>query len=289
MRLHHLPLLAVTATTATMLAACSTRVEPLEEKTPDLAPFVDNQDLEGLTVVEAEPSFVITLEGGEQLKFFADEDGSVGVLGDTPLGSRLGSALDHADLTDASPAMIYFAVTQSGDIPEALLEHHEALVEDGEIIPFPEAVASWDRGWFLSLAGKNNWSSPCANATFNTNHCANPQYADELCYFNTSSNLTWNVPSTSRYKAGYCLQQGSNRSWLYYLEGAGDCLYNQSANFVWGFDSALFGDKYTAETYRTWTWWRPSGSPVRSWHHFGGDGSGDVFDWGQRWTQASCQ
>jgi hypothetical protein len=134
--------------------------------------------------------------------------------------------------------------------------------------------------------------SPCLNATFNTNHCAHPDYEDELCFFNTGGNWTWNVGDADRYKAGFCLQAGEARSWLTYAPGAGmiddECAYFKILSFVWGSDSYFNGDRYAATTYLNHVWWRGAGGAKRAYSHRMIGDPGAVADFGNRYSTSPC-
>ena len=237
--------------------------------------------------VEDKPSFAVEAPGGARLLFFADDDGSVGVLGEVPDGSERGSAIDHPELQEATPAMIYFAVTgDDSEIPEALVAHHEGLAREAGLPRLEVALEGRERGWLLADPNPQ-FGSPCSNATFTVNHCGHSAYDEAFCKKNTSASWNWYVPGADRYKAGFCLQQGQAQSWLYYQVQGANCTYFQP-HYIWGFNSALFDEEYSATTYRSWVWWRGAGSPRRLWYHFGGNGSGDVFDWGQRYSWESC-
>lgn len=237
-----------------------------------------------------EPTLLVTLESGERLSFYLDENGSAGVLGQLPMGAPWRAALDHPALQGASPAMVYFAVTgEESEIPGALLAHHEGLAREGSIPALSEAVAGKSRGWLrVAPIATAADESPCLNATFTANHCAHPDYDEAVCKLNTSGTWSWNVPGANRFKAGFCLQEGDARSWLYYRSEAADCNYFTSQNFIWGLNSYLFGDEYSATTYFTYVWWRGAGAPHRWFFHFGGEGTGDVFDWGTRYSWETC-
>ncbi len=232
---------------------------------------------------QEEPTFSLTLEGGAILSFFVSEDGSVGMLEEVPLDSGVGSVLDHPLLRDASPAVVYHALTNDGsEIPEVLYAHHLDLAAAGELAPLDEALAGVERGWAATATPVSD--NPCLNAVFDEAHCDHPDYAEDLCYFNNTDDLGWNVPGADRYKAGFCLQEGSARSWLYYRQQAGDCSYFSSLNFAWGMNSYLFGDEYDAPTYFNYVWWRSSGGLRRYFFHSAIAGAGAVYDFGNRYT-----
>ncbi len=233
-------------------------------------------------VAEDVPTFSLARGGGASLSFFVAEDGSVGMLEEIPLDSGVGSVLDHPLLRDASPAMVYHAITNDGsEMPDELYIHHEDLAAAGELAPLEEALAGQERGWAATMSSTEN---PCTNAVFDAAHCANPEYDEELCFFNASGNLTWNVPGPDRYKAGFCLQEGSARSWLYYRQQYPDCFYGYGHNYVWGAESHLLGDEYNAPTYANYIWWRASGGLRRLFYHNAIGGAGAVYDFGNRYT-----
>ncbi len=235
-----------------------------------------------------EASYVLKTAAKERIAFYVGEDQSVGILAE--LSNReTDSLLNHPAFADASPAEIYYALDTTGEVPSEIVQHHEKWVAEGSFRPFAEIVAEKTPGWAQYISSASS-SSPCLNATFTANHCAHPQYADSVCRTNTSGSWYWIVPGANRYKAGYCLQSGQNRAWLYYLRGYPDdpCLYFNQPNYVWGLQSHLSGDLYSATTYRVWTWWRGAGGAYRSWHHYAGSGSGDLFDWGQRYSADTC-
>ncbi len=253
---------------------------------PDVPGTFEPSSLDG--AVRDEPSHEVRLESGERIAFFADEDGSVGVLSEVPIDGGAGPSLDDLRLREASPAMIYFAVTAEGsEIPAELVAHHEDLAREGEWPPLAEALAGLERGWFLGSPASAALP-PCQNVIFIIRHCSHPAYDEAFCKLNTGGTWSWQVPGADRYKAGFCLQQNQAHSWLYYLTQAGGCNYFQSPHFIWGFDSAVLGQPYSATTYRSYVWWRASGAPHRQFFHFGGDAQGDVFDWGQRYSWDSC-
>lgn len=249
--------------------------EPSAEAPDDLPP--------NLEAVEDEPTFSLALEGGAVLSFFVAADGSVAMLEEIPLDSGVGSVLDHPLLRDASPAVVYHAITNDGsEIPDDLYLHHAELAAAGELAPLPEALAGLERGWATTAVSDD--PHPCLNAEFDENHCDHPDYAEDMCLFNAGGENTWQVPGADRYKAGFCLQEGSALSWLYYVEQAGDCNYFQAAIFAWGFDSAIHGVKYNATTYRNYVWWRSSGGLRRGFTHKAIGDAGAVYDFGNRYT-----
>lgn len=246
-------------------------------------------------VVIEKPSFVVNIPDGERLMFFVDDhDDGVAVLGEIHSSSTRGSALDHPDLQDATPAMIYHAVTKDdSEIPEALVQHHDFAAREFDLAQLEVMLEGRDRGWFLTAEPNPQSSSPCLNATFTTNICANPAYDEAYCKKNTSGSWLWNVPGAYRYKAGFCLQQGQAHSWLTYTHGnwdpnfnGGACVVWNDLHVAWGQDSLLFDQKWAATTYLNYVWW--TGSEVRNYSHFGGYGTGDLFDWGQRYSWKYC-
>jgi hypothetical protein len=243
-----------------------------------------------LDAMTAQPDLVLELEGGSRLGFMIDDDG-IGILEEVPAGANVASVLDDPWLRDASPAVIWYALTKEGvEIPEQLRAHHEGLAEIGELAPLEESLAGQARNVApIPLADED---SPCLNATFDTNHCDHPDYADAVCFFNTGGNWAWNVSDADRYKAGFCLQSGEARSWLAYWAGAGsdsgECLYFRTDVFVWGADSYWNDTRYTAETYRSYVWWRASNGARRVFFHRAIGDVGSVFDWGTRYSQEGC-
>lgn len=272
-------------TLAAFTLACGADIVPPDATLPppDIVEPVPqapvNDDVEA---VRAEPTYVLNLEGKERVSFFVDEDGSVGVLGEVRTG---GSILDHVSLRDASPAVIYHAISPD-PVPAALLDLHKRLLDDGEVEDFELATDGRAPGWMLSVSQATS-SSPCLNATFNTNHCAHGSYDDYLCKFNSSGSWNWRVGHAHRYKAGFCVQQGDSRSELTYSTQANGCTYFRALATVWG-RSFFTPEVYSATTYLSYVWWRPSGAARRSFRLTGGFSSGDVFDWGQRWSRSTA-
>src|SRR5262249_1246994 len=152
--------------------------------------------------------------------FLLDDDGSVGLFEEVPKGAGVASVLDDPWLQDASPAVLWYALTPAGtEIPEALRIHHEELAAIGELPPLDEALADQVRDLApVPLAAE---ADPCLNATFQTNHCAHPDYDFDNCFLNNSGDLNTAVYGIDRFKAGFCLQQGEARSWLYFWPGVG--------------------------------------------------------------------
>ena len=248
-------------------------------------------------VVKEEPSFVVSVPDGERLLFFVDEhDEGVAVLGEVPSYSTRGSALDHPQLQDATPAMIYYAVTKDdSEIPEVLVAHHDGVAREFDLAQLEVALEGRDRGWFLTEPPNTQSSSPCANATFTTNICAHPEYDEAVCKKNTSGSWIWRVPGAYRYKAGFCLQRGRAQSWLSYEhvrwnDQQGWCEGCRVLHVAWGWESLSSGEKWSATTYLVYVWWKGAGSSwARSFEHVAGFGTGDVFDWGQRYSWKRCQ
>jgi hypothetical protein len=260
----------------------ATTAAPIDEITP-----ARELDPDGREVVVREPDLVLELEGGSHLGFMIDEDG-IGMLEEVPKSAGVASVLDDPWLSDASPAMVWYALSQE-EIPAPLRAHHEALAANGELAPLDEALAAQVRN--LAPVPLADETSPCLNATFDVNHCDHPDYDDAVCFFNTNGNYAWNVPDATRYKAGFCLQAGEARSWLSYWNGAGsdggECLYFRTDVFAWGADSYWNGDRYVAETYRSYVWWASPGQRRVFFHRVIGD-PGAVFDWGTRYSMAGC-
>jgi hypothetical protein len=290
---------------AVTLAACDSDTNSLEDSPEAQADAVpDDDDLsaivdiggdfeaqpESATAVEETPDFVLELDGGSTLSFLLGDDGGVAMLEDVPVGARVASALDDPALRDASPAVVWYALTTDGiEIPEGLRAHHEGLAAIGELAPLADALAQQPRD--ITRAPRAS-ESPCLNATFNINHCANPEYDDEVCWFNVNGSLTWVVPNAKRYKAGFCLQTGSARSWLSYYSVWPDpslgCVTNWADTFAWGGDSYWNGTAYNAETYRSYVYWAGSNGVVRKYTlHADGD-PGAVWDLGARYSMDQC-
>lgn len=283
----------------TMAALSSSACDPHESSDLDDAALdelvetvsdeiVDHSDLE---IVAEQPDLILPLKGGSQLGFTLDEDGSIGILEEVPKGANVASVLDDPWLRDASPAVIWYALTTEGvEIPEPLRVHHENLAAIGELAPLEEALAGQLRD--LAPVPLADETSPCLNATFDTNHCDHPDYDESMCLFNTSGNWAWNTYGTDRYKAGFCLQEGTARSWLYYWPGAapvdGECVYFRFNTFVWGAGSYANGDRYSAETYLTYVWWRGANAAHRAYFHRAIADSGAVLDFGNRYSTESC-
>jgi hypothetical protein len=247
--------------------------------------------------VKEKPSFVVSVPDAGRLLFFVDEhDDGVAVLGEVPSYSTRVSALDHPELQDATPAMIYYAVTDDeSEIPKVLVAHHDGAAREFDLAQLEVALEGRDRGWFLAEPPSQQSSSPCANATFTANICAHPEYDEALCKKNTSGTWIWHVPGAYRYKAGFCLQKGQSHSWLTYEhvrwnDQLGGCEGCQVLHVPWGLESLLFDEKWSATTYLVYVWWKGAGSAwARSFSHVGGFGTGDVFDWGQRYSWKPCQ
>lgn len=242
--------------------------------------------------VEEMPDFVLELDGGSSVAFFVDADGGVAMLEDVPFEAHVASVLDDPRLADASPAVVWHLLTGDGEqIPASLREHHEQLAANGKLAPLDEALAGQSRNFAPQPLADE--TSPCLNATFNTNHCSNAEYDDYECWFNVNGSLTWVVPSAERYKAGFCLQAGSARSWLYYTDiwmtpGLGCTSFRDYRHYVWGYNSHAFGTAYNAETYRSYVYWPGDGSRREYTLHADGD-PGAVWDFGSRYTISSCQ
>jgi len=239
-------------------------------------------------VVIDEPSFVLNLRSGEELSFFVHDDGSVGVSGRNRDG---GSVLDDPLLQDATPAELFHAVSRE-PMPPGLAVHHDRLLADGRVLPLEEALAGVPAGWRNQV--HLNSSSPCYNSTFVTNHGDHPSYDRTVIRLNSSGNLYWTTGSVDRYKAGFCLQEGQGHSELTYLWGesgphselGGQCAYYRTRSVVWGRASPTTLQTYSATTYRTYVWWRPSGASRRVFRHIAGNASGDVYDWAQRYRES---
>jgi hypothetical protein len=252
---------------------------------------------ENENVVQEEPSFVLDIPDGERLKFFVDKhDGGVALLGQMDGYSMRRSVLDHPELQEATPAMIYHAVTEDGsDIPEVLMVHHEGVARQFGLPQLRVALKGRGRGWLLGEPPSQQPAAPCVNVTFDANICDHPAYDEALCKIDTSGTWIWIVPGAYRYKAGFCLQTGQAMSWLTYSHMRwnsqdGHCESCGVLHTAWGLESLLFGEKWSATTYLVYVWWKSAGSTwARKFSHVAGYGSGDVFDWGQRYSWQPCQ
>lgn len=260
-----------------MVSACGAEVEPWR------APQVSTSAPEHADVIIDAPTYMIELNK-EQVLFFVDEDGSVGMLGAVRTG---GSVLDHVALRDASPAVVYHALSRDPVPPELMLLQESLGVEE-HARPFEAAIEGRSAGWMRNVSRATS-SSPCLNATFSTNHCAHSSYDEHLCKLNSSASWTRQVSHAHRYKAGFCLQQGTSVGTLTYRRQTSGCSYSSTEHVVWGYaPGGLHPKIHSATTYLTYVWWRPSGASRRSFRHIGGYSSGDVFDWGQRWSRSTA-
>jgi hypothetical protein len=294
LRPHPLSLTLAFVLTALGSSACD-EGEPNElDDTAAVELVVPNADevlpASDVEAVDRQPDLVLELGGGATLGFLIDEDG-VGMVEHIPESAHLASVLDDPFLRDASPAVVWHTLTKDGtEIPEPLRMHHEELAAIGEVAPLAEALTGQIRD--LAPVPLADDESPCLNATFSVNHCNHPDYDADLCELNTSGSWAWNVPATDRYKAGFCLQEGEARSWLYYWPGVvseeSDCQYIRTANFVWGADSYLNDTRYAATTYFNYVWWRGANVAQRYYFHRAIGDAGSVFDFGNRYSQESC-
>lgn len=224
----------------------------------------------------AVPSYMIELPG-EDVRFFVDEYGSVGILGTSRTGV---SVLDHPELDEAPPAVVFHALSEKR-IPDEFLALHEDLVDQGEIAPLEALIAARPAGWARPLG--QAVSQPCVNSTFKDRHCAHPSYDSSVCWLNISgSRMTW-VPYAHRFKAGYCLQDGTNWGNLYYQDvlNCGNHA-NFPKHYIWGEPYTI----YNATTYFTYVWWRPSSAPLRAFRHF--STWGGTRDFASRYSQSAC-
>lgn len=297
-----LPLTALLLGSAALLPACDSGAELAGEPDAfeleaDAEPELIHVDNRGETpaepgldnAVEAIPDHVLHLDGGSTLSFFIDEAG-VAMLEDVPADAGVASILDDPRFTDASPALVWYALTDAGtEIPEGLREHHGQLVQRGEVEPLSRALAGQARS--LAPAPLES-GSPCLNATFNAAHCSNAAYDDDQCWFNVNGELHWVVPSAERYKAGFCLQQGSARSWLSYYDAWPDpildCATSWVTSYAWGSASHIDGTNYHATTYRNYVYWAGSNGYRRTYTLHAEGNPGAVWDLGARWTISPC-
>lgn len=242
----------------------------------------DAEALPGAVVVD-EPSFLLHLQSGEELSFYIYDDGTVGVAG---LNRQGGSVLDDPLMQDASPAEIFHAVSND-PMPPGLAIHHGRLAADGEVPPLEEAIDAVPAGWRNRVRFSS--SSPCLNATFAAAHGAHPSYPSSIIRLNTSATWTYVTRSVDRYKAGFCLQSGQGKGALNYKieetgprpEALGTCGYSGYRN-IYGQTPAFSMLNYSATTYRSYLWWRPSDAPRRKFWHRAGYSVGDTYDWAQR-------
>ncbi|KIG14695.1 hypothetical protein DB30_06421 [Enhygromyxa salina] len=66
-------------------------------------------------------------------------------------------------------------------------------------------------------------------------------------------------------------------------------MYYRTNVYAWGGNSYLYGDRYSAETYRSYVWWTSPGQRRVFFHRVIGDPIGDpgaVFDGGNRYSIA---
>lgn len=230
----------------------------------------------------ATPSISLELPG-ERVDFLVDEDGSVGVLGASSSGV---SVLDNPGLDDKSPAVIFHALS-TDPIPVALLKLHAQLVVDGEVPELVSEIGSRPAGWAANLP--QALSQPCKNSTFRNRHCQHASYDDQYCRTNVEDHEYIKVEYAHRFKAGYCLQSGQNRAFLFYKQVLACENYDDHGKaFVWGQDSFENNTKYSATTYRSYVWWRPSTALLRVFTHSAGGGTNDVFDFGARYSTSPC-
>lgn len=225
---------------------------------------------------------IASLEAMEGIKvdFYAWEDGSAGVL-ESVSGADF-SILQNADISEKTPAEIFWALSSPGTpIPELLVEHHEDIRMEEKLAPMEKIKAGNPQGWALQQLNFRSGSSPCNNSNFIANHCLPKSgYTHGKSFIDTNGNWTWWAKPVRRYKAGFCLSNGTVNDYLYYTVQAGDCNYFRTAYYIWGGPPLLTSSQWNAVSYLSWTWWAGSSTPSRLWYHCSFNGhSGDRYDW----------
>ncbi len=267
--------------------ACGGDIAPLEppESTPEHE-LPSSFDLSGAQ--PEVPDYLIELPDHDQRIFFFvdDHDGSVGVL---VQGGASGSILEHSLLGDASPAVIYHAVSHDA-VPPELMTLHAQLHADGEVEEFSVETQGKLPGWLLDVSFDS--TSPCWNPTFRANHCAHPLYDSQICIVNDVHNGVFLARRTRRFKAGFCLQQGLSRVELFrYTVGWWSCDYDLQSAQIWPLEQ--FPWYVSATHYLSYVWWAPSSGDPRDFVYRGGgdDDRNAVADIGMRWSRwdDSCQ
>ncbi len=255
-------------------------------------PAVDAPDDEHAHIDHAEDELVaeLTLDNGNVVRFFANADGSAGVLEEV---KGTAAVTDDPERETWSVADVFWGLTDKrAEIPEALLRHHELMAADGDVPP----TFMNERGWLLERLNNPTVSfassSPCLNSTFNSNHCTSSTYpSGPACYFNTSGGIGWTTGSTRRFKAGFCLQEGQAHSNLHYEHLSEHpsigCLSCRVSHVVWG--GGINPVTYSATTYKSWWWIGPSGASRRKWVHTANGFSGAVYDWATKfYASTTC-
>lgn len=270
---------------AALIAACgadSDNYKPLPEESGSLPKDANHPDGKA-----AKPKYVIRLPG-EEVRFLVDEYGSVGLFGASQTGV---SVLDEPELDEASPAVVFHALSTE-PIPEDLLWLHDDLVKQGRSAPLEETIAGRIAGWARPRA--QAISEPCRNSTFRDRHCSHPAYAQSSCWLNVTGNRTSIISHADRYKGGFCLQNGHLVSYLWRVNQNGCGMNDYDSNsfaYIWGENSTYYpSNPYSATTYFTYVWWRPSNAPLRRFYMSTGinNGPDGTYDVAQRYTRDPC-
>lgn len=228
------------------------------------------------------PKYVIELPG-EEVRFLVDEFGSVGILGVSQTGV---SVLDEPELDEASPAVVFHALSED-PIPSDLLWLHEDLVHQGRVPPLEDALAGRLAGWARPRA--QALSQPCRNSTFKDRHCAHPSYDSSICWLNIEGYRLNHVSQARRFKAGLCVQNGGARSALIRQNEISCTSFDNTSHFIWGEpEDQPYGTVFVATTYLSYVWWRPSNAPLRYFASNLGPTNMGVYDWALRYSRDPC-
>jgi hypothetical protein len=276
---------AVLACLSALAVTACTHADPEEIAGDDLAEQVRHDQR-----VMDEPIAVLDLTAGQHVSFFAWPDGSAGVMSESALDDV--ALLDELELDHLSVAEVFWGLSAPGtEIPAALQRHHDLMIaDDGRDTP----LGATEQGWMIERldglragGGHARGYAACDNDTFSDEICTSATYPDgPSCHFDQSGTRTWTTGVTSRFRAGFCLDEGSAISSLWYDTYHSDCTVTKVYHGIWG---GLGSTVYDANIYLNWWWIGPSGAAKRVWGHRAEGVSGANFDWGTKFlTSSSC-
>jgi hypothetical protein len=206
---------------------------------------------------------------GVTASFYVWDDLSAGWL----LMSKNGSPMLDEELEGLSAAEAFWALSkQDTPVPELLLQHHAALVLDGEHPDWQAVVSERKQGWVLA-GPRPRILAACNNATFSANHCAlGNGYTATHCFTDHNGNFKTDVFERRRFKAGFCIDHGvetyDSLLWTDYC--------SNTAALIWL-------NFFPSNGYGTWEWIAPSSANPRRWVHQGVGWGGAARDWASKW------
>lgn len=221
------------------------------------------------------PVTVLKLRNGNELRFYSAPTEGTAVLevGNVNNGP---SVTQRPELRDASPEEIFWAASEPGTpVPEGLVRKSLASAAS----PMPSDRA---QGWLIKAMGAAlTTAAQCtSDVLFDEAYCDEPApYDSHKCFFNRTGNTTWISDRASAYKVGLCVEQGTVHDELTYTSHnpLGACGFGFPGGTAWVFDISAGGSI-------NWVWSAGADDWWRTFTHITTEGSGDIYDHGQRWN-----